>query len=612
MQEELLPYYQTELRFIRRMAADFARKYPAEASRLELEPEKCEDPHVERLIEAFALLSARIRYKIDDEFPEITESLLGILYPHYLRPIPSMSIMQFALDEEQSSITSGYPIPRGSELRSKPVMEVEVQFKTAYPVTLWPVAVEKASFLRASSVASLLGSSNLEDKVFAAIRIELKTAGTVKFPQLDFKDLRFFLNGDSKITYTLHELIFNNAIQVLLRNPETGAFSVIERNFIGEAGYGLDEGMFPYDSRSFLGYRLLQEYFCFPQKFLFFDVLGLQNRTAVSGGRLEIYILLSEFALRERLTQLEKGVNSETFLLGCAPVVNLFERRAEAISVSETETEYRVIGDRYHESSTEVYSIERVVSSRPDTEEIIQYEPFYSFKHTYLPQPKQSTFWIASRRNSLKKDDMGSEVYLSLVDLNFRPSAPPNELLTIRVTCTNRDLPARLPITGADDEFEMASGPMVRIRCRFRPTETLRPSLGNGLQWRLISHLALNGLSIVNGREALQELLQIYDFSDDPVVRSQISGITAVNSGPQVARIASENGPVMCMGTRVEMEFDEDQFVGTSAFLMACVLERFLGLYSATNSFSQLSAKTRQRRGLLKQWPPRSGDQILL
>jgi type VI secretion system protein ImpG len=612
MQDELLPYYERELRFIRRMAADFAVKYPAVASRLELEPDKCEDPHVDRLIQAFALLTARVRHKIDDEFPEITEALLGILYPHYLRPIPSMSIVQFALDREQSAITAGYAIPKGAELLSKPVTGVPVEFRTCYPVTLWPLEVRSASFVRASALPAMTGVA-LNPDAFAAIRIEIQTVGGAKLSEMLVSHLRFYLNGDSQITYTLHELISNNALQVIVRGPQGSRAVALPENCLREVGFGDDEGLLPYDDRSFLGYRLLQEFFSFPEKFLFFDVHGfdLPSRAGWT-DRMELIILLGEFGRRERLAVLERSVNADTFQLGCAPAVNLFQRQAEPIRVTEAETEYRVVADRYHETLTEIYSIDRVVSSRPNTEELLEYQPFYSFRHSYVPEQDRTAFWIATRRPSFHKGDKGSEVYLSLVDLGFRPAAPPDELLTVRVTCTNRDLPAKLPFTGADGDFEMESGPMVHIRCRRRPTEAVRPVYRRGLQWRLISHLSLNSLSIMDGREAFQEILNLYDFSDDPVVRRQIAGITEVSSVPHMARVTSEMGSTLCLGTRVEIEFDEDQFVGTGAFLMASVLERFMGLYSSINSFSQLCAKTRQRKGLLKLWPPRAAEHVLV
>src|SRR2546422_2701233 len=255
MQDELLPYYERELRFIRRMAADFAVKCRAVASRLELEPDKCEDPHVDRLIQAFALLTARIRHKIDDEFPEITEALLGILYPHYLRPIPSMSIVQFALDREQSAITAGYAIPKGAELLSKPVTGVPVEFRTCYPVTLWPLEVRSASFVRASALPAMTGVA-LNPDAFAAIRIEIQTVGGAKLSEMLVSHLRFYLNGDSQITYTLHELILNNALQVIVRGPQGSRAVALPENCLRERS---EEHTSELQSRLHLVCRLLLE-----------------------------------------------------------------------------------------------------------------------------------------------------------------------------------------------------------------------------------------------------------------------------------------------------------------------------------------------------------------
>ena len=237
MQEDLLPYYVQELQFIRKMGAEFAKKYPAIASRLELEPDKCEDPHVERLIEGFALLAARVRHKIDDEFPEITQAFLNILYPHYLRPVPSMAIMQLEFDREQSKVTSGYLVPKDSELLSRPATGVAVQFRTAYPVTVWPIEVASASFLRSSALPSLGISTEMASDSFAAIRIELRTFAGAKFSEMDFRKLRFYLNGDGKTTYSLHELLFNNVFQVVFRDPKTGGLENIEGSCLREVGY---------------------------------------------------------------------------------------------------------------------------------------------------------------------------------------------------------------------------------------------------------------------------------------------------------------------------------------------------------------------------------------
>ncbi|MEJ7618546.1 MAG: type VI secretion system baseplate subunit TssF [Pyrinomonadaceae bacterium] len=145
MRDDLLNYYERELVFLRQMGAEFALKYPKIASRLSLEPDKCEDPHVERMIEAFAFMASRVQLKIDDEFPEVTESLLGVLYPHYLSPIPSMSIAQFALDQKQGKLTAGYPLARNTTLYSRPIQGTPCRFRTCYPVYLWPLEIAAAS-----------------------------------------------------------------------------------------------------------------------------------------------------------------------------------------------------------------------------------------------------------------------------------------------------------------------------------------------------------------------------------------------------------------------------------------------------------------------------------
>jgi type VI secretion system protein ImpG len=611
MKSDLLTYYERELVFIRQMAAQFAEKYPDRAGGLKLNGQRSDDPHVERLIEAFALIAGRIHRKIDDEFPEITAALLDLLYPHYLRPIPAMSIVQFQLDPEQSKVEGGYVAPRDSKLYSQPVNGAVCHFKTCYPVRLWPIEVASAGFLRSSNTPGGLAGV---DAAYA-LRIELRTVGGASFAQLGLDQLRFYLAGDPQAAHILYELLFNNVVRIVARNPARRPQPPVPLSSpirIEEVGFARDEGMLPYSDRSFLGYRMLQEYFSFPQKFLFFDLRHL-DRVSLAGftDRLEILILIKEFDRKDRAALLEQSVTAGAFELGCTPVVNLFERCAEPIRVSHTQTEYRVIPDIRYPAATEVYSVDRVTSVAPYPQIPQEYRPFYSFRHA--DDGARELFWIASRRASEREGDGGAEVYVSLVDSGFEPQAPPVESLTVHVTCTNRDLPARLPITRVFGELEMESGAVLRIRFLETPTPAIRPPMRRGLQWRLISHLGLNYLSIVQGgREALQELLKLYDFSDDPAIARQIAGVARIESRSRIARVASDNGLAFCAGLQVDAEFDEEQYVGGGVFLMGSILERFLGLYSAINSFSQLRVTTLQRRGVLKEWPPRAGEQILL
>jgi type VI secretion system protein ImpG len=612
VKEDLLPYYENELSFIRNMGKEFAADWGKIAERLALEPGKCEDPHVERLIEAFALIAGRIHHKIDDEFPEITESLLNILYPHYLRPIPSMSIAQFHVDPEQGALATGHTVKKNTNLSTGPIAgkNTTCSFRTCYPVTLWPLEVTAATV----APAAVTPGASTHEKPVGAIRIDLKCTGGARLSALALDKLRFFLSGEGNVTHLLYELLFTNVIRVEIRSTGKTPVAVdFPANAVQAVGFGRDEGMLPYPDRSFLGYRLLQEYFSFPSKYLFFDLVGFDKipRSQI-GESFQLYFYLSAFERRERLQILQQNVDRETFQLGCTPIVNLFERLAEPIRLTHATTEYRVIPDIHRQPSTEVYAVDQVTSTAPYFESAQVYEPFYSVRHTYN-DPQSRAYWYAGRRLSERKGDSGTEVYLTLVDMGFKPALPPVETLTVRITCTNRDLAGQLPFAGKFGELIFESGSLVRARCLMTPTKTVRPPLRRGLQWRLISHLALNYLSLVDGGIAsLQEILKLYDFTENPAIQKQISAIVALSSEPRMRRIVSEHGIVFAQGQQVKIEFDEDGFIGAGVFLFAAVLERFLALYTAINSFTQLTSTTRQRRGELKSWPPRSGEQILL
>ena len=609
MREDLLPYYERELTFIRQMAAEFAEKYPTRAGRLMLGADTCEDPHVERLIEAFALLCGRVHHKLDDEFPEITESLLDALYPHFLRPVPSQAIAQFQLDPSQSTPASTI-IPAGTVVNSKPDKGQFCTFRSGYPVTLWPMRVTAASV----SAANQFSMTGIGSDVATVIRIQLQCSGSVRFSQLPLESIRFYLNGESAVVNTLYEYLFLNTLRVSLRPlpaRDGGSRLTLPATSLQQVGFDRGHGILPYSDRSFLGYRLIQEYFTFPEKFLFFDLTGLGNvdRSQLDGS-FEILICLKEANQPHRLIALEQSVNANTFQLGCTPIVNLFERIAEPIQVSQTRTEYRIIADQHRQTNTEVYSVDRVASVATYLEEPQVYQPFYALRHTHSDQAHKY-FWCAHRRPSFRKNDSGTEVYISLVNLEFDPARPADESLSLRVTCTNRDQAARLKLSGEFGELEAEDIALIRARCLRKPTPTLRSPHRQGLQWRLISHLSLNHLSIVeNGRDALQEILRLYNFSNDPVTRTQIEGIADVQSRSAISRVKSETGVSFVRGTDVIVDFDEDRYLGTGVFLLASVLERFMALYSAVNSFSRLTART--KRGVLKQWAPMAGEQMLL
>ncbi|MGO8819167.1 MAG: type VI secretion system baseplate subunit TssF [Terriglobia bacterium] len=611
MRDNLLDYYENELTFLRQMGKEFAEKHPKIASRLQMDANRCDDPHVERLLEGFALLAARVHLKIDDEFPQITEGLLNILYPHYLRPIPSMTVAQFRPDRE-GKLTAGLNIPRDSYLFSRPVDGVPCKFRSCYDVTLWPIEISDARWVTPDKLNPPLRAPD----AVAALRMELRCFSDITFDKLQMSSLRFYLNGEGDVVNSLYELLSNNCRQIIVRDPDSPkkpAHTLTMRS-LRAMGFAPSESVMPYPRRSFQGYRLLQEYFSFPEKFFFFELNDLEQPLRnLTGGRAELIFLISPFEAEQRQQRLATAVTAKVILLGCSPIINLFPQTAEPIMLTQRRSEYGVVPDARRRMATEVFSVDDVVSSDPVTHEITHYEPFYSYRHRTLSD-KNQTFWYSTRRPSSRKGDEGSEVALLLVDLSMQACLPDTQVVTAHCTCTNRDIVARLPFGNENGDFEVEGiGSLKGVVALRKPTATLRPPMGRSALWRLISHLALNYLSLVeDGKEALQEVLRLYNFSDSADLDKQISGITGVSSKRHFARITSETGIAFARGTQVHLEFDEEDYSGGGVFLFATVIENFLGLYASLNSFSQLVVKTRQRRGVLKEWPPRAGQVILM
>ena len=294
----------------------------------------------------------------------------------------------------------------------------------------------------------------------------------------------------------------------------------------------------------------------------------------------------------------------------------LFSRVADPVFLSQQKYEYQIIPDVHRQTTTEIYSIDEVFTTDPRTDTTREFTPFYSLRHAYGEQ-MEKTFWYAVRRQSQRPDDEGTEVYLALTDMNFNPRVPTAEVLTVRTTCTNRDLPARLPFGGKADDFEIEGTAILsRVRCLTKPTETIRPPQRRGMQWRLISHLNLNYLSLLENErdtpEALQEIMHLYNFNDSSVTRQQILGITKISSRKVVRRIGGHIGAGFVRGLETTMTFDEEKFVGSGMFLFAAVLERFLALYTSLNSFHQTVVRSEQREETVRVFTPRAGEQILL
>lgn len=597
--DDFLLYYKNELSYLRTMGSNFAEMYPKVANRLELNQGASSDPQVERLIESFAFLAARIQYNINGEFPEITTALLGLLYPQFTNPIPSMSIAQFKVDPEQGKLTDGYLVEKNTSLFCETSQGTPCWFRTNYPVMLWPLEVSYTAFERPTQFDFL---DNLP-KVTKVLRLKL-ICHNETFDNLSLKKLRFYINGDGLLTNALYELLFNQVFGIAIL-PELSARPIfLPKNSLLPVGFNLDEDVLPYPSNAHPGYRLLQEYFTFPEKFFFFDIDNLVLKDSVS--QLDILILLEQMP-NESLT-----VDNKTFCLGCTPIINLFNKTSEPVRLDHRKLEYRLVADTRRERTSEIHSILKVSSFSNINDNTDVYEPFYSYNHN-MERRGQKAFWHARRLPTGRKDLPGTNIYLSFLDLDFKPTLPPKQTIFAHLLCTNRDLAEQMSV-GSKLQIEEGA-PLAYISCLTKPSTQLSPPLRGTTLWRLISHLSLNYLSLSDNKEALlalREILRLYSFTEQNSLEQEVSGIREMSTRKVVRHIGNDVWRGFCRGIEVTLTFDEQFYVGSGAFLLSAVLSRFFALYSSVNSFTQLVIKSKQKEGIWKIWPPMAGEKIIL
>jgi type VI secretion system protein ImpG len=607
MSDALLPYYDRELNALRRLAAEFATVHPKIAGRLRLTADAVDDPHVARLLEGVAFLAARVHHRLDDEFPELTDALLGVLYPHYLAPFPSAAIVQFVA---QPDLTASRQMAARVALETEPVRGEVCRFRTAWPLTLWPVEVEN---VRLSGLPLTAPANPLAGGAVAVLRITLKcTAPECTFTRLGVDRLRFFLRGAPNVTLPLYELLCAHAVSVAYADDASDAAPVIlPAEVIQPIGFDPEEALLPWPARSFAGFRLLSEYFAVPEKFLFLDFDRVDAKTLLSsGGRMEIFVYLNRTA-----AELERSINAGVLALGCTPMVNLFSQRCEPIQLTDTDTEYRVVPDVRRPAAMEVWQVETIRETRPDGGSR-PWRPFYRLTHGDPEAEQAGAFYYPVRRPTVAPL-AGSEVYIAPHDPDFDPDGPSGTVLSVTALCFNRDLPADLPFGGGHPELRLVepSAGILRVSCLTAPTQALRPPLRELRFWRLVSHLSLGHLSVVGGEDgatALREVLRLYDLRDTAETRAAIDALTAVTSAPGSARAPGARGGAFCRGLDVTLEFDSKIWQTSGPYLLASVLDRFLALHATINSFVRTRAIPRGRPDRGRTWPARAGTRVLL
>jgi len=598
-QDKFLSYYHRELSYLRNAGQVFAAQHPKIARRLQLSESESPDPHTERLLESFAFLSARLSQEIDDRVPQIAAALLTVLYPHLIAPIPSMAIAQFVVDPAKGKLTSGFDVKKHTPLQTFAEEGIACRFRTAYDVTLWPINIEAADFVQPLDYVF-----HEPKKHQWYLRLKLSCQG-LDFSDLDMSSLRFFINADDALSFLLYEVIFAQShIQAFVATPDRVARPLIPGS-ITSVGFNEHECILPAPDHSQPAYQILHEYFHFPKKYLFFDIKNLN--LSFAEDHIEILIGVDDKQQLDRMT-----ISPDNFKLGCTPIVNLFPKITDPLKLDHHKFEYRLVADQRRERTTEIYSVEKVLSGSTGSNETKNIHPYYSFSHEARAD-NPDVFWIHRRIASERRDIPGSDIYLRFVDLNFNPNVPPTETIYAHTLCTNRFLAEQIPAGGTLQLEDKA--PVAKIICLTKPTAQIYSPDDGETMWRLISMLSVNHLSISAGTtslKALKETLNLYARTSGNFHHNEIEALVGIETEPISRRLASEAWRGFVSGLKVTLTVNERAYTGESAFLLASVLRTFFTLQTSINSFVQLQLNSVQRQGEWMSWEPLNGDQIIL
>jgi type VI secretion system protein ImpG len=627
MDPRLLRYYERELLFVREMGAEYAQEFPNIAARLGLAGLECTDPYVERLLEGFAFLTARVQLKLDAEFPRLTQHVLESVCPQYLAPTPSMAVVQLHPKMTEGSLATGFTVKRDAAIKSPRGKggEAGCEYRTAQDVTLWPVEIASASF---SPYSRELGGEDAAalKNVRAAVRLRLRALAGLTFDRIPMDSVVLFLKGVGDVPARLYEQIIGGASSVLVRSTKTPAQRErLPAGSVRRVGFDDDQALLPYGRRSFRGYRLLHEYFALPERFLFVEVSGLKSALAkFKESEVEIAILLGRDD-----PSLHNVVDAANFALYCTPAINVFPMGGETIHLSDRLFEYHVVPDRTRPMDYEVYDVVEVEGAGTAQRGAQPFAPLYAAPDSRAKHPGLAYFTTqrsprvlseTQRRKGTRSTYVGTEVFLSIVDGQDAPWNPDLNQLALKLLCTNRDLPIHLVLGQGTTDFTLVTAaPVGSVRCVAGPSAPTAsfvidpddPTKAGEIGWRLINHLSLNYLSLTDssdgrGAEALRELLTLYAPVASAAVRKQIDGVRSAASRGVVRRIAGSGPLAFGRGIEIALTIDESAFAGSGAFLFGAVLDEFFARYVSINSFTETTVSTLERGELIR-WPARTG-----
>ena len=591
-----LDRYNDELGALRRRAGAFAAKHPKIAGRLRITPDTVDDPHVERLLQGFAFTTARVRQKLEDDFPELTDALLEALYPQYLAPVPSMSVVRFEPDPKLDEIAA---LPRGSTVQTETVRGDHCIYRTTMPLRIAPVRAGGCVLQRPPFRAPAAPHLNAR----SCLSVVVERAGGPEWSEYGDWSPVFYVRGPLSDAARLHELLLNRTVAVAVApHADSDAVTWLPPDAIEAVGFMEDEAALPFPTRSFPGFRLLTEFFALPEKFLFLRVRLGDALSRLTGNRFSLYVFGDSSP-----DSLIRTVSPDTLALHCAPVVNLFDQHAEPIHVDRTRHEYDIVPDARHHATREVHSISRVtLSGGGRTQEV---RPFFG-RRPMTAENRASVFWQHKRR---VEEDGISTSRLALVDLALNAATPDEAAVAgVECVCLNRSLPELLPFGGGQPYLRVRGQADLigRAEMLLAPTPTTRFDRGDGATWRLLAHLSLNHLALTAGDpELLRDMLRLYDYRGARETSSLVDALQSVTSERATARLP--DGSVVG-GVDVSVTFDGELLDRGRAHLIGLVMSRFLGLYASINTFSRLTVYVSGTTLPVARFEPRTAAEPLL
>ncbi|MBU9651944.1 type VI secretion system baseplate subunit TssF [Burkholderia multivorans] len=624
MDPRLLDYYNQELIYMRELAAEFAHAHPKIARRLGMQAGEVADPYVERLIESFSFMAARMQIKLDAEFPRFTERLLEVIYPNYVAPTPSISIARLYPGQTEGSLVDGYRLPRGTTFTAQ-VPDGErtaCSFTSGQDVTLWPLAITDARLTGIPpDIPALARYSAPDTPVRGALRIRLATTGNVRIADLKGLDrLPVYLAGDEQVASHLFELLHAGAIASVIGAPgEFGrpgrAPAAVTERAVEHEGLGTDQSLLPLNWAKFHGHNLLHEYFACPSRFWFFALNGLaEGFSRIDGREVEIVVLLDRAP-----GPLANLVDASRFALFCTPVVNLFRKHTDRVEISPRDTEFHLVPARLTPLDYEVFSVSAVYGQVAATSSELEFRPLYQTLNNdegnhgryFSVRRERRLLSDSARRYGTRTPYVGTEVFLSLVDQAEAPYSENIRFLSVDALLTNRDLATLVPRDGARDLETAQSAPVDSIGLIRPPSAPLPPYAERETAWRLIrqlnfDHLPLEALDHREGGQGLRDLLRLYLVDGDSGQSRQVESLVGAKTRPVTRKLPGTGPMTFGRGIECTLTVDETGFSGVSPYLFGTILEHWLARHVSINSFTQTELHSMQR-GRIARWPARTG-----